>query len=99
MPRLKIKPSHYAHLKAKMQSLTKGEIEEAYRHYRHGPLGEESANRSLRHSLLIRRVNPNWIVDNLYPYLTNKNLDAALRKISSEIRLPYIVRKEELDYG
>jgi|AntRauTorcE11897_2_1112592.scaffolds.fasta_scaffold57339_2 hypothetical protein len=73
MARLKIKHAHYAHLKAMVESLTDSEINHGKR--------TAISNEDLRWGLVERRVSKQWVDDNLRVYLTDNNIDTALKKI------------------
>jgi len=85
---LKIKPDHYRHLRGQFKSLTATEIRAAVAHARSLDVSNAAKDKYIRTTLLRRRVSQEWIKQHLRPYLSDTNIDNALKKIAHQERIP-----------
>ncbi|GEK52387.1 hypothetical protein [Vreelandella venusta] len=85
---LKIKAEHFRHLHGQFKSLTSAEIRDVVNKAKSLDVSDAAKDKYIRSTLLRRRVSLNWLQDNLYPYLSDLQIDNALKKITREERIP-----------
>jgi hypothetical protein len=82
---MKIKPEHYAHLKAEIQKHSGGMY--TAEQLKAARPGIRDAERARRHYAISWCGLSCWIGENIYPYANDDHLDTALRAIFKELQL------------
>ena len=83
---MKMKPEHFAHMKAEITKLDRSRITDHKAALAYDPRVKDLDKRfrwDLSHAA---RLTP-WICDNLYSYLDDSHVDTALRSIVRELDL------------
>jgi hypothetical protein len=82
---MKIKPEHYAHMKATIRmGWTDETIAARKAELQHDARVKDLAKR-LRWDVLYSVVGSRWICDAIYPYANDDHIDTALRAIMREV--------------
>jgi hypothetical protein len=84
---MKMKKEHYEFIKGAMEAIEHTHVKdhEAYlwKLFFDGKIGDPS--KRLRNDYFLMAVSSKWVCDELYPYLSDINIDSSLKKIMKEL--------------
>lgn len=81
---MKIKPEHYAHMRAEMFKVMAANPDKGLAHYQRNNIGKDPVKR-FRWDVLWAAKLSIWVCDTLYPYgINDDHIDTALRNIIQE---------------